>query len=128
MVEHDGEHRGTLNIKKGGLLPIVGLARSAALAAGVTGASTPARLTAAGAAGTIPAEEVAILRDAFDLMTDLRMQHQIRQLRVGKRPDNYLDPADLNPLVRTYLKDAFQAVSRVQKNLSATMKLGARPG
>lgn len=128
VVEHDGEHRGTLNIKKGGLLPIVGLARSAALAAGVTGASTPARLTAAGAAGTIPAEEVAILRDAFDLMTDLRMQHQIRQLRVGKRPDNYLDPADLNPLVRTYLKDAFQAVSRVQKNLSATMKLGARPG
>ncbi len=126
VVEHDGDHRGTLNIKKGGLLPIVGIARSAALAAGVTGASTPARLAAAGAVGTIHQDDVAVLRDAFDLMTDLRMQHQIRQLRAGVRPDNYLDPADLNPLVRTYLKEAFQAVARVQKNLSTSMKLGTR--
>ena len=31
IVERNGEHRGTLDIKKGGLLPIVDLARSAGL-------------------------------------------------------------------------------------------------
>jgi CBS domain-containing protein len=121
VVEHDGEHRGTLDIKKGGLLPIVDIARSAAMAAGVSAASTPARLNAAEAAGTIPADDVAVLRDAFDLVTDLRMQHQVRQLREGRPPDNHIDPGDLTQLVRTYLKDAFRAVARVQKNLARSM-------
>ena len=34
VVEHNGEHRGTLNIKSGGLLPVVDIARWAAMSAG----------------------------------------------------------------------------------------------
>ena len=41
VVEHSGEHRGRLDLKRGGLLPIVDLARWAGMAAGVTSASTP---------------------------------------------------------------------------------------
>jgi len=126
IVERNGEHRGTLDIKKGGLLPIVDLARSAAMAAGVAAASTPARLDAAEAAGTIPASDVAVLRDAFELVTDLRMQHQVQQLRRGEPPDNRIDPTQLTQLVRTYLKDAFRAVSRVQKGIATSMQSGAR--
>ena len=126
IVEHNGEHRGTLDIKKGGFLPIVDLARSAALAAGVSGASTSARLDVAEAAGTIPAADVSVLRDAFDLVVELRMQHQIQQLRAGQAPDNYIDPATLTPLVRTYLREAFRAVSRVQQGIKTSLKLGAR--
>ena len=47
VVEHSGEHRGRLDLKHGGLVPIADLARWAGLAAGVTHASTPARLRAA---------------------------------------------------------------------------------
>jgi CBS domain-containing protein len=126
IVERNGEHRGTLDIKKGGLLPIVDLARSAAMAAGVAAASTPARLDAAEAAGTIPASDVAVLRDAFELITDLRMQHQVQQLRRGEAPDNRIDPTQLTQLVRAYLKDAFRAVSRVQRGLATSMQSGAR--
>ena len=43
IVERNSEHPGTLDVKKRGLLPIVDLARSAAMAAGVAAASTPAR-------------------------------------------------------------------------------------
>jgi CBS domain-containing protein len=126
IVEHNGEHRGTLDIKKGGFLPIVDLARSAALAAGVSAASTAARLDTAEAAGTIPAVDVSVLRDAFALVTDLRMQHQIHQLRAGQVPDNRIDPATLTPLVRTYLRDAFRAVSRVQDGIKTSLKFGTR--
>ena len=41
VVEHSGEHRGRLDLKHGGLVPIVDLARWAGMAAGVTSASTP---------------------------------------------------------------------------------------
>jgi len=126
IVEHNGEHRGTLDIKKGGFLPIVDLARSAALAAGVSAASTSARLDVAEAAGTIPAADVSVLRDAFDLVIELRMQHQIQQLRAGQAPDNHIDPATLTPLVRTYLREAFRAVSRVQQGINTSLKLGTR--
>ncbi len=128
IVEHNGEHRGTLDIKKGGFLPIVDLARSAALAAGVSTASTSARLDVAEAAGTIPAADVSVLRDAFDLIIELRMQHQIHQLRAGQAPDNHIDPATLTPLVRAYLRDAFRAVSRVQQGIKTSLKLGTPRG
>src|SRR5262249_39604092 len=118
VVENDGEHRGKLDIKQSGLLPIVDIARSAAMAAGVSAASTAARLRAAEAGQVVPTDDVAILSDAFELMTNLRMQHQIRQLRDDAAPDCYIDPDSLTPLVRTYLKEAFQAIGRVQKNLS----------
>ena len=53
VVEHSGEHRGRLDLKHGGVIPIVDLARWAGIAAGVTSASTTERLRAAAAAGTL---------------------------------------------------------------------------
>ena len=47
VVEHSGEHRGRLDLKHGGVMPIVDLARWAGMAAGVTSASTIERLRAA---------------------------------------------------------------------------------
>jgi CBS domain-containing protein len=126
VVDQRGEHQGTLDIKKRGLLPIVDLARSAALAVGVAGASTSARLDAAEAACTIPASDVSVLRDAFDLITELRMQHQVDQLRRGQVPDNHLDPATLTPLVQTYLREAFRATARVQRGIRGSMQYGVR--
>lgn len=41
VVEHGGEHRGRFNIKRGGLLPVVDIARYAGIAAGATSTSTP---------------------------------------------------------------------------------------
>ena len=67
-----------------------------------------------------------MLRDAFELITDLRMQHQVRQLRRREPPDNRIDPTQLVQLVRTYLKDTFRAVSRYQKGLAASMRSGRR--
>ena len=92
MVEHDGEHRGRLDLKHGGLLPVVDLARWAGMAAGVTSASTSERLRAAGDAGTLPAADVRTLQDAFELFTELRIEHQVEQLRAGLEPDDHLEP------------------------------------
>jgi CBS domain-containing protein len=44
VVEESGEHRGRLDLKTGGIVPIVNLARWAGMAAGVTSAPTRERL------------------------------------------------------------------------------------
>jgi CBS domain-containing protein len=128
VVEHSGERRGQLDLKHGGLIPIVDLARWAALGAGVTGASTLDRLRAAEAAGTLADPEASTLIEAFGFIFSLRLDHQVEQLRGGEAPDDFIDPKKLNPLARSYLREAFRAVASVQAGLSAELSLGVRWG
>ncbi len=125
VVEHSGEHQGRLDLKHGGLIPIIDLARWGGMSAGVTAASTPERLRAAGQAGTLAPGDAHTLEDAFQLISNLRVAHQVNQLRSGQEPDDYVNPADLSALMRTQLKDAFRAINSVQKRLSSELQLGA---
>jgi CBS domain-containing protein len=122
VVEHSGEHRGQLDIKRGGLLPVVDIARYAGLAAAADTASTPERLRAAATAGVLDPDAVQILEEAHDLFWRLRIEHQAEQLRRGDEPDDYVDPEALNPLSRRYLRDAFHAVGGVQRALSNELR------
>jgi CBS domain-containing protein len=126
VVEHSGERRGQLDIKHGGMIPIVDLARWAGMAAGVASASTLERLRAAEAAGTMESAEAQTLMEAFDFIFSLRLDHQVEQIRRGEAPGDFIDPRTLNPLARSYLREAFRAVASVQANLSAELSLGVR--
>jgi len=126
VVEHSGEHRGRLDLKHGGIVPIADLARWAGLAAGVTRGSTPARLRAAADAGTLDADDARLLEEAFELISGLRLAHQVEQLKAGEEPDDFLDPAALSPLTRGSLKEAFRAVAGVQRRIGADLRLGVR--
>jgi CBS domain-containing protein len=125
VVSHDGERSGTLDIKRGGLLPVVDIARWAGVSAGVTSASTPERLRAGREAGVLHEDVAATLEVAFDLFTGLRMSHQVDALRSGRRPDDNIDPRQLDALTRRYLKDAFRAVASAQRGVASDIDLGA---
>jgi CBS domain-containing protein len=123
VVEHSGERRGQLDLKHGGMIPIVDLARWAGMAAGVASAPTPVRLRAAQAAGTMEGAEAQTLTEAFGFIGSLRLDHQVEQLKRGSVPDDFVDPKTLNPLARSYLREAFRAVASVQARLSAELSL-----
>ncbi len=123
VVQHDGERRGTLDIKRGGLVPVIDIARWAGMKAGVAEASTQARLDAAEQAGALTPQVAATLRVALELFTDLRMAHQIEALRANRRPDDAIDPRTLEPLTRRYLKEAFRAVADVQRGIAGELSL-----
>jgi CBS domain-containing protein len=112
-----------LDIKRQGLLPIEALARWSGLTAHVGAATTRARIEASEAAGTLSPDDAAVLRDAFELVCELRMEHQVNQLRRGEPPDNQLDPERLTPLTRTALKEAFRAVARIQRAVAQRLEL-----
>jgi len=126
VVEHSGQHRGRLDLKAGGLIPIVDLARYAGIAAGVTSASTTERLHAAAAAGTLASADAHSLQDAHRLISNLRAEHRVAQLRAGEPPDDHLSPDELSPLRRTQLREAFRAVASIQRRLASELRLGAR--
>jgi CBS domain-containing protein len=121
VVESSGEHRGTFDIKHGGLLPVVDIARFAALKAGAKVTTTIERLRAASELGAIEPAHARTLEEAYELFTSLRLEHQIRQLERGNEPNDYVDPKELTELTRRYLRDAFREVAAVQKSLSSAL-------
>jgi CBS domain-containing protein len=115
---------GTLDIKKGGVLPISNLARFHALANGVTISATLDRLVAVEALGALDPETAISLREAFTVVARVRLEHHAAQIEAGREPDNEIDPAHLPPLARRELREAFRVVTQAQKRLSAYAPMG----
>jgi CBS domain-containing protein len=126
VLEHGGDHSGRLDLKHGGLVPILDLARWGAMSAGVTSATTPERLRAAAEAGTLTPADSHTLQDAFELINNLRLEHQVVQIRAGREPDDYIDPDELSALMRVQLRQAFRAVATIQKRVATELDTGPR--
>src|SRR5690606_36903909 len=82
-----GEHKDTLDLKRGGVGTIVDLARVHALRTGLVSVNTRSRLLAAGRAGALSPSLAASLVDALDFITHVRLAHQVAQAASGSRPD-----------------------------------------
>ena len=124
VVESGGEYRGRIDLKRGGIVPILDLARWGAVSAGVTSASTQERLRAAGEAGTLTVDDAHTLRDAFELINNLRLEHQVAQLRAGRRADDHVDPHELSALMRAQLRQALRAVAAIQRRVASELRVG----
>ncbi|MGH9019961.1 MAG: putative nucleotidyltransferase substrate binding domain-containing protein, partial [Acidimicrobiales bacterium] len=118
VVDSTGDGHARLDLKSAAVVPIVGLARWAGLRAGVTSASTSARLRAARDAGILTDDDARSLLDAFELVCQLRLENQVTQMEGGHAPDDLVDPSALSPLTRAYLKEAFRAVAAVQHRVA----------
>jgi CBS domain-containing protein len=121
-VEGSGEHVGTFDIKHGGLLPIVDLARYYALVGEIPANHSLDRLRAGTAQGIVDRNEARVLEEAFELFSALRLEHQVAQIEDGRDPDDHIDPRDLDPLTRRYLRDAFREVEAVQRKRGGELK------
>src|SRR5205085_3290182 len=124
VLERNGEGSGRLDIKRGGVIPIVNLARFFALSNGITISSTLDRLVAAEEVGAIEPETAGALREAFVLIAVVRLQHHAVQIEAGRQPDNLIDPDDLPPLTRRELREAFRVIAQTQKRLNVYVPLG----
>jgi CBS domain-containing protein len=121
VVSATGRRQEALDIKHGGLLPVVDLARYAALRGEIPATHTLDRLRAAADQGILGGSEARVLEEAFELFSALRLDHQVEQLERGREPDDKLDPEELDPLTRRYLRDAFREVDAVQKSVASEL-------
>jgi len=113
-----GEHKGTIDLKHTGTVPVIDLARIYALAAGHPAVNTHDRLAHAAESGEISPQSVRDLRDALEFLAGLRIRHQARQIAAGTQADNYLRPDSLSNFERSQLKDAFGVVKSLQDVLA----------
>jgi CBS domain-containing protein len=123
-TERSGEHRGTVDLKHHGIVPIVDLARVYALAAGHTAVNTHDRLEVAYESGEVSAPSARDLRDALEHLAAARIRHQARQIEADRPADNFLSLDELSNFERTQLKHAFSVVKLLQQVLASRYRGG----
>lgn len=119
VIEASGEHRGTLDLKSGGLTPIVDMGRHLAALCGSSRPDTLGRLDAARSSGLLPELDFDNLREAFMFLMSVRLDHQTALITEGREPDDHLAPDELPSLSRRHLRDALRVVARAQRQIDA---------
>jgi CBS domain-containing protein len=119
----DKGHKGGLDIKKGGLFPIVHGVRTLALEYRLPQTNTVDRIDALFKQGVFDAEFAEELREAFACMLNLRLEEELMQYRAGKPYDNYIQPNRLNKLERDLLRDSLKIVNKFKTFISYHFKL-----
>ncbi|GAB4333535.1 MAG: DUF294 nucleotidyltransferase-like domain-containing protein [Desulfobulbaceae bacterium] len=114
IVEKDGEHKNTLDIKLQGITPFVNFARLMALRYEIRETNTLARLHALAEKRHISVDLLQASTNAYELQMQLRLVHQLHQIDNGILPDNYINPANLTELEKRTLKEAFGVIERLQ--------------
>jgi CBS domain-containing protein len=114
VVAHSGEHRGQLELKSGGLVPVVALARWIAIVSGDARGTTTDRLRRGAQLGLLSADEADTLAGGFDNVYSLLLRHEVQAIRSGVTPTTYFAPADLDTLTRRHLRESFRAIALVQ--------------
>jgi CBS domain-containing protein len=117
IVEKDGEHKNTLDVKLQGITPFVNFARLMALRHEINETNTLARFHALANEGHISTGLYQAATDAYELQMQLRLVHQLFQIDNGLIPDNYINPANLPELEKRMLKEAFGVIERLQSLL-----------
>ncbi|MBK9655204.1 MAG: CBS domain-containing protein [Rhodanobacteraceae bacterium] len=119
-VKTDG---GGLDIKKGGVFPIVQGLRALALKAGIAETNSFRRADLLVQAGVLHASDASDAQQALSVFLRLRLSDQLRKLKEGQAIDNQIDVAALRRLDRELLRDALRVVNQFKDIVAERFKL-----
>ncbi|RMH80030.1 MAG: cyclic nucleotide-binding/CBS domain-containing protein [Acidobacteria bacterium] len=117
VVERSGEHRGELDIKKGGIFPLTQGVRALSLEHGIGERSTFKRIEELQKLGVFSKEYGKDLSEAYRFLMGLRLRVQAEKIRDGKEADNYVNPNNLSKAEKGMLKDVFRLIREFQDML-----------
>jgi CBS domain-containing protein len=117
VMEKDGQHKNSINLKRRGTAPLADLIRVHALAVGARSKNSFERLDDIQEAGILPKGKARDLSDALEFISMVRIRHQAYDVENQIDPDNNIEPENLSDFERRNLKDAFQILSNAQNFL-----------
>ncbi|MCB9098387.1 MAG: cyclic nucleotide-binding/CBS domain-containing protein [Anaerolineales bacterium] len=109
---------GQVDLKKGGIAPIVAVARIYAIQMKVKTRSTLERLEAAIEAGLINREDATALAEAFRYLQWLRLREQFHEISEGRSPDNKIQLDHLLGREKRRLREALLYIRDTQDSVA----------
>ena len=117
VMEKDGRHNNSINLKRRGTAPLADLIRVHALAIGSQSQNSFQRLDDIIEAGILPKSKAEDLQHAMELISLVRLRHQALDVESDIEPDNNIEPENMSDFERRNLKDAFLVLSNAQNFL-----------
>ncbi|MBZ5486164.1 cyclic nucleotide-binding/CBS domain-containing protein [Halomonas aquamarina] len=117
VMEKDGKHNNSINLKRRGTAPMADLVRIHALASGSKAQNTFQRLSDISDTQLLATGVSDKLSYAFEFLCMSRLRHQMIDIQEERAPDNNIEPENVEDSERHTLKDAFQVLSNAQKFL-----------
>ena len=108
---------GTFDVKAHAVLPIVNLARWAALSVGSAALPTTERLQAAAGSAMLPQDQADTLVEVFEVLQRLRLRYQILQHQRGEPASDVLAMDEVSPIDRSVIAQAVREVAAVQRRM-----------
>lgn len=112
-----GDGGATVDLKRGGLFPLMHGVRVLALDTGAQAHDTAGRIAQLRVASVLSEARAADLGEAMDHLLGLRACAQAVAFRAGGRPDDRVRPDDLSGMERERLKQCFKVVADFQDML-----------
>lgn len=122
IVEKTGR-KDELDLKKGGIFPIVHGVRSLALENRLTVSNTIERIKILRDNNVLDKDFAIELIEAFAFMVSIRLDSELEKVARHERYDNYIKPDELNKLERDLLKDSFKIVNEFKKLITHHFRL-----
>jgi CBS domain-containing protein len=123
IVEKNGAHKDKLSIKLSGLVPLVSSIKILAFTQGLTETNTMERIERLGQEKILLPDQVEILTQAFETLLTLKIRNDLLGKEKLQDFENYINPAHLSTRNKQLLKEAFWAVSEVQKIVRVRLKV-----
>jgi CBS domain-containing protein len=112
IIVGQGENRDALDIKKGGIFPIVHGVRALALEREIWETNTTLRIRRLEEHAVFDHAFAVDLIEAYNFLLGLRLEARLTKLKLEQPPDNLIRPADLNKFERDLLKDSLAIANR----------------
>ncbi len=119
----DKGHNDMLDIKKGGIFPIVHGIRSFALEANLSETNTFERIEKISEMGIIKKDIADELIEALNFLLTIRLRVRLDKTDKGEKLDNYIDPRVLSKLEQDVLRDILKIVKRFKELVSYHFRL-----
>jgi CBS domain-containing protein len=117
VMEPDGRHGQSINLKRRGTAPLSDVIRVHALAVGSDAQNSFERLDDIIEAGLLPDGKGRELSDALEYISMVRIRHQAHDIEHDETPDNTINPKHLSTFERRNLREAFQILDKAQQFL-----------
>jgi signal-transduction protein with cAMP-binding, CBS, and nucleotidyltransferase domain len=115
LVEReDKRHKGEVNLKHTGTMPLVQSVRLLALGSGIDATGTLDRIAGLAAHGVLTADERDNLSAAFHHLTGLLLRQQIADHQAGREVSNYVQPDGLSKRDRELMIAALRAIEALR--------------
>jgi len=123
FVVDKNKHKDELDLKKGGIFPIVHGVRSLSIENQISETSTFERLKELHNLGVIDEEFKNELTETFNYLLALRLKFRLEKIDAHEKLDNYINPSKLSILEKDLLKDSLKIVNKFKKFINNHFKL-----